>query len=384
MESNYFSNPSRPPVIGILGGGQLAKMLAAAARPLGVHVRILSPSPEALLPGMFDHPTIALWTPKSLRAFAQTVDVITLESEFVDADLLEAAAEICPVFPHPSAIRIIQDKLTQRNTLHAENLPVSPYQPVECKDDIEDFAHTHGWPLVLKKRRNGYDGKGNATLTGPESIPAAWNDLRHSNAELYVEAWCPFEREVAMMITRGQDGQIATYPVVDTVQKDHICHHVTAPSSLQSHEQQEVATIATKAVAAFNLVGSVGVELFRQADGTLLINEMAPRVHNSGHYTIEACHCSQFENHIRAILGWPLGDASLRVPAAAMVNLLGQTSGPGWPRNIEAALHHPSVSLHIYGKAESRPGRKMGHLTATGHTRDQALSQALQAAQVTF
>jgi 5-(carboxyamino)imidazole ribonucleotide synthase len=195
-----------------------------------------------------------------------------------------------------------------------------------------------------------------------------------------VEQFCPFERELAVMVTRGLDGRSVVYPVVDTVQRDHICHTVTAPARLDPEIAARAAELGARAAAAIQGVGSIGIELFLLRDGTIVINEMAPRVHNSGHYTIEACVCSQFENHIRAVLGWPLGSPALRAPAAAMVNLLGAGDGPAMPAGLDQALAVPGAHVHIYGKERSVKGRKMGHITALGDTVDEALARAKIAA----
>jgi 5-(carboxyamino)imidazole ribonucleotide synthase len=196
-----------------------------------------------------------------------------------------------------------------------------------------------------------------------------------------VEAFCEFTAELAVMVTRGRNGQVATYPVVETVQRDHICHIVRAPAPVPTEVAVRTAEIARQAVLAVNGVGSFGVELFLTRGGEILVNELAPRVHNSGHYSIEACHCSQFENHVRAVLGWPLGDTALVAPAAVMVNLLGSGRGPGRPQRIDQALAVAGAHVHIYGKAMSGPGRKMGHVTALGQSLGSAERTALKAAR---
>ncbi len=370
------------PRLGILGGGQLAKMTAQAATTLGCTVSIMERK-ASTAPSLSGYPVkIGNWDEAdALLEFARTVDVVILENEFVDADALaELERQGHLLRPSSECIRRVQDKLIQKQTLAAAGLPVAAFRAVEHPEDIAAAARELKWPLVLKRRTLGYDGKGNATLRSPADIPAAWQKLEGDHAALLVEQFCPFEREIAVMVTRGLDGTTAVYPVVDTVQKDHICHTVTAPARLPPELAARAAELGRRATEAIQGVGSVGIEMFVMSDGQIVINEMAPRVHNSGHYTIEACPCSQFENHVRAVLGWPLGSTSLRTPAAAMVNLLGEGDGPAMPSGLDQALAMPGAHVHIYGKERSVKGRKMGHVTALGDTPEAALALAQQAA----
>jgi len=319
--------------------------------------------------------------PDSLLVLGSLVDVVTLENEFVDADSLAALEQFGhPLWPTSATIRTVQDKLIQKRALANAGLPVAEFLPAPDKSAVVAAAEKFGWPLLLKKRRNGYDGKGNFTLRSVAEIEKAWTQLGGETNALFVEQFCPFIRELAMMITRGRNGEIACYPVVETVQRDHICHLVKAPAPISREMAARAEEIARKAVEAVGAVGTMGVELFLTQDGSILINELAPRVHNSGHYTIEACDCSQFENHVRAVLGWPLGSTALRAPAAVMVNLLGAGKGSGAPHGLNEALAVPGAHPHIYGKSVSAPGRKMGHVTALGRTLDEALSTAKRAA----
>lgn len=375
------------PLIAILGSGQLAKMNAQAAAQLGCRVKVLEnkPTPSPL----FDWPVeVGDWNdPATLIAFAESADVVTLENEFIDADALaqlEAAGH--RIYPTAASMALIQDKLLQKQTLSAAGLPVTPFCAVDSPEELVTSATTLGWPLVLKRRKLGYDGKGNATLHSPADIPVAWEQLGGDSASLYAEQFCRFSSELAIMIVRGAPpasapkSQTVCYPVVQTTQRDHICHTVVAPAPLAPDITTRAQHLAQQAVECIDGIGAMGVELFLMADGQIVINEMAPRVHNSGHYTIEACHCSQFENHIRAILGWPLGSPALRAPAAAMVNLLGVGDGPAMPTGLDEALGIPGAHIHIYGKDRSVKGRKMGHVTALGATPKDALAIAQRAA----
>jgi len=311
------------------------------------------------------------------------VDVVTLENEFVDADSLAALEKFGhKLWPTSATIRLVQDKLLQKQALEKAGLPLPKFRAVDDKHAIMEAAKEFGWPMVLKKRRNGYDGKGNFTLRSAADIDEAWKQLGGDKNSLYVEAFCPFTMELAVMITRSQTGEIASYPLVETIQHNHICHVVKAPASVSSPVATRAVEVARKAVETVGGVGSVGVELFLTRDGQILINEMAPRVHNSGHYTIEGCVCSQFENHVRAVLGWPLGSTEMLAPAAVMVNMLGAGKGTGAPLGISKALAVSGAHIHVYGKSISAPGRKMGHVTALGKTVDEALGIARKAADL--
>jgi 5-(carboxyamino)imidazole ribonucleotide synthase len=380
--------PARRPkaavTLGIIGGGQLAKMLAQSASQFGVEIVVLERNDNSPAASLATETVIGNWdNPDSLLVLGQLVDVVTLENEFVDADSLAALEQFGhALWPTSATVRMVQDKLIQKQALARAGLPVADFLPAPDKISIIDAAKKFGWPTVLKKRRNGYDGKGNYTLRSPADIDPAWTQLGGDANALFVEQFCPFTTELAMMITRGRNGETACYPVVETVQRDHICHLVKAPAPIAPEIAGRAAEIARAAVETVGAVGTMGVELFLTAAGDILINELAPRVHNSGHYTIEACVCSQFENHIRAVLGWPLGSTAMRAPAAVMVNLLGAGKGPGTPRGLAEALAIPGAHPHIYGKALSAPGRKMGHLTALGQTMNEALATAQRAASL--
>lgn len=368
----------------IIGGGQLAKMTALAALQLGCDVVVLERNAFSPAANLASHSLIGDWNnPADLLRLAAHCDAVTLENEFVDVRslaALEAAGH--PVFPSSRTMSLVQDKLVQKQTLVAADLPVPRFRAVDSAEEVAAAAKEFGLPLVLKARRNAYDGKGNVTVRALEEIPHAWQRLGGDAVNaLFVEAFCPFVQELAVIITRGRDGATAIYPLVETVQRDHICHLVRAPSAMSPEIAARAGDIARRAVEAVGAVGSFGVEMFLTADGEIFVNELAPRVHNSGHYTIEACECSQFENHVRAVLGWPLGSTRMVAPAAVMVNLLGAGKGPGRPAGFESALSVPSAHVHIYGKAMSGAGRKMGHVTALGETVSAAEQTALRCAQ---
>lgn len=373
----------RAPRLGIIGGGQLARMMALAAAPLGVEVFALERSPDCPAAPVVKRLLVGDWNdPAALLELASLVDVLTLESEFVNTDALAAVvAAGHRLFPTLPTMHLIQDKLVQKQTLAAAGLAVPEFTAVANPEELRALGERLGWPVVLKARRNGYDGKGNFTVRSAADVETGWNALGGGRVGLYVEAFCPYVSELAVMITRAPDGAVVEYPVVETVQQNHICHVVRAPANVSADTARQATQLARRAIEAIHGIGTFGVEMFLLADGQVFINELAPRVHNSGHYTIEACECSQFENHVRAVLGWPLGSAALRAGGAVMVNLLGVGPGRGWPVGLERALTFPGAHVHVYGKATSSLGRKLGHVTALGPTVAAAEALARQTAE---
>ncbi len=373
------------PRLGIVGGGQLAKMTALAGLQLGCDVVVLERNNYSPAANLASHSLVGDWdNPEALMKLASQVDVVTLENEFVDAASLRALEDAgYRLYPTARSIALVQDKFVQKQTLAAAGLPVPRFEAVANLAEIEQAAAKLGWPLLLKARRNAYDGKGNATVRSPADAAAAWKKLGgDTGRELFAEEFCDFTTELAVMVTRGSDGASVSYSVVETVQHDHVCHVVKAPAPVPTDVAAQAAEVAQRAVVAVGAVGSFGVEMFLTRAGGIVVNELAPRVHNSGHYTIEACLCSQFENHVRAVLGWPLGSTAMVAPAAVMVNLLGTAKATGHPHGLERALAVPGAHVHIYGKAMSGAGRKMGHVTALGATLNEALATARRAASL--
>ena len=380
VEHSYIASGHR---IGIVGGGQLAKMTALPAMELGCEIVILEKAKNAPASCLAADVLYGDWDdPKNLLKLADKVDVVSLENEFVDANSLKAVeAAGHHLYPSSKTIGMVQDKLIQKQALNEAGISVTPFAAVNSREEIIQQAKKLGWPLVLKARRNGYDGKGNATLNSDKDIEDAWIKLDGENRELYVEGFCSFSGELAIMVTRGTDGTMVNYPVVESVQKNHICHIVRAPARIEESIANQAIELARKAVSTIDGVGSIGVEMFLTKDNQIILNEMAPRVHNSGHYTIEACECSQFENHVRAITGMPLGSTKMISPAAVMINMLGEEEGTGYPAGIDEALKVDSAHIHVYGKATTNIGRKMGHITALGETIEAAEEIANRAAK---
>lgn len=368
--------------LGILGGGQLAQMLTQAAISLGIETVIFERTADSPASRLTHHQIVGQWDDDAaLAQFAALCDVITLENEFVDAGVLRRLESAgLPVYPTSDTLAAIQDKLVQKQRIESAGLAVPQFRAVDSPDDVTTAAQDLGYPLLLKARRDGYDGYGNATIRSADDIPAAWEKLgAPKGRKLLVEAFVPFTRELAVMVLRGRDGETRTYPVVETVQKNHICHVVRAPAPISPESAAQAANLARQAVEAVDGVGVFGVELFELADGRVLYNEMAPRTHNSGHYTIEGCVTSQFENHIRAVMGWPLGSTEMVTPAAVMVNILGGRNGAANPDGIREALATSGAHVHIYGKRDVRIGRKMGHVTALGNSITEAEAVAQKA-----
>ncbi|KAG8798805.1 phosphoribosylaminoimidazole carboxylase ade2, partial [Serendipita sp. 399] len=324
----------------------------------------------------------------SVSQLAKRVDVITVEIEHINVEALDAAKEgttnrSIEVHPAPSTLRTIQDKYIQKMWLQKHGIPLPSFIQVDGSEEAVKSAGSNlGYPFVLKSRTLAYDGRGNYVVRSKDDARKSLDVLGASASvgiekrrTLYAEKWVPFEREIAVMVIRGKNGEVRSYPPVETIHRDNICHLVYAPLRARDAKILERAkTLAEKVVETFEGAGAFGVEMFLLEDGSILINEVAPRPHNSGHYTIEACECSQYENHLRAVLGLPLGSTSMKVPSAVMLNLLGPSASSSIlskaPPSIDeiayAALSIPGATVHLYGKAEWRPGRKMGHVTIVG------------------
>jgi 5-(carboxyamino)imidazole ribonucleotide synthase len=305
--------------------------------------------------------------------------VITLENEFVEASALAAVeAAGTPVRPTAGSVATVQDKALQKQLLRSAGIPVPIFAVAERATDRRAWARDLGWPLMLKARKLGYDGYGNATCHNPVEAAEAFARLDRGEGVL-VEGFVEFTRELAVMVARRASGEALPYPVAETRQRDHVCHEVLVPAPIDPSDGERAEEIAVHAADSAGAIGVMGVELFALPGGRILVNELAPRPHNSGHFTIEACETSQFENHLRGVLDLPLGRVDMRTPRAAMVNLLGTRTGPA-DVAIAGASAVPGAHLHLYGKAEVRVGRKMGHITTLGGTLEDALKRARQAA----
>ncbi len=372
--------PGREPVVGIIGGGQLARMLCLAASVLGVRTQTVERQASCPAGAVSERHQVGDWNlPAVALRLAEGCDVVTIENEFVNFQTLEALEnQSVTVLPGSACLKIVQDKLVQKELLRAIGIPTPRFRAVSSFSALRAAAAEFGFPCLVKRRRNGYDGKGNWTMANVGELEAAWRRL--SGDLLFAEEFCDFAAEIAVIVCRSNSGETVRYPVVETIQKNHICRVVKVPASISEVCKREAVRIAVEAVEAVGGVGSFGVEMFLTKENRILVNELAPRVHNSGHYTIEACCTSQFENHIRAILGWPLGWTEMVKPAAVMVNLLGDANGDSFPSGVSQALGVKGVHLHLYDKDASKMGRKMGHLTVLGESVESAFAKASQAA----
>ncbi|MCD7060497.1 5-(carboxyamino)imidazole ribonucleotide synthase [Pelagibacterium xiamenense] len=343
--------------IGILGGGQLGRMLSLAASQLGMRTHIFCPDTESPAFEVTPHKTVASYDDEAaLEAFAREVDVVTYEFENVPLGTAAALEKHVPVFPGPKALAVSQDRLAEKAFLTGAGVPVAPHKAVTTRESLDAAIAEVGLPAVLKTTRLGYDGKGQRILRTPADADPAFAEI--GGVDLVLEAFIPFEREVSVIVARGKDGSCVTYDVAENVHKNHILKTSTLPAALDAATARAAADAAKTIAAALGYVGVMGVEFFVVENGgrsTLLVNEIAPRVHNSGHWTQAVCVTDQFENHIRAICGWPLGDTT-RFADVVMENLIGDEI------HAVAETLAPAAQPHVYGKTEARPGRKMGHV----------------------
>jgi 5-(carboxyamino)imidazole ribonucleotide synthase len=362
--------------IGVLGSGQLGRMLAIAAREMGYRVRTFSPDSDSPTGQVADAEVVASYDDlDAVRTFARQVDVVTFEFENVPAATAEAAAEHALVRPGGHILHVTQQRAREKGFLAERGFPVTPFAHVRTAADLVAALDQHGHDAILKTASFGYDGKGQYRVRSREQAEAAWADMGQQEAIL--ERFIPFEREVSMIGARGAAGWSVPFGLIENVHQNHILDTSVYPARVDPAVERRAGEIVRELCETFALVGVLCVEFFLTSSGELLINELAPRPHNSGHLTIDACVTSQFEQHVRAICGLPAGSTELLRPAA-MANLLGDIWEGGEP-DWASACAIPGVRLHLYGKASPRKARKMGHLTAVAHSQAQALEHAIQA-----
>jgi 5-(carboxyamino)imidazole ribonucleotide synthase len=342
--------------VGILGGGQLGRMLALAGYPLGHTFRFLEPTQPAPVDGLGEIVRAPYDDPAAVRTFGRDLDVVTYEFENVPDQSARLLAESAPVFPPPAALRMAQDRLAEKQAFDGLGIPTAPYHPVDSRDDLDEGVSRLGLPAVLKTRRFGYDGRGQRVIEGHADVGDAWETL--PDAPLLLERFVSFSRELSIVGARSRDGKKVFYPLVENVHEDGILRLTTAPAPVVSDHLQALAQRHASALMdSLDYVGVMALELFQEGDH-LLANEVAPRVHNSGHWTQDGAQVSQFENHIRAITGAPLGSTVPR-GHSAMFNLIGTVP----PSSSVLALEN--AHLHLYAK-DPRPGRKLGHVNVVG------------------
>jgi len=345
--------------IGILGGGQLGRMLVLAAAELGLNCHIYAPEADSCAFDVAREKTCAPYEDEAaLARFADAVDIITYEFENVPAATADFLAGRKFVAPDPAVLATVQDRLPEKEFVSRLGIGTAAFAEAGSLDELQSAASKVGLPAILKTRRMGYDGKGQAAIRNASEVAAAWSAIGMAPAIL--EKFVPFEREISVVAARGANGEVIAYEAIENLHRDHILHRSSVPARIPGPLADQAVVIATKIADALDYVGVLAVELFVVDEGgklKLLVNEIAPRVHNSGHWTIDGATVSQFEQHIRAVAGWPLAQPR-RLGRVEMVNLIGSEVSV-WPKY----LAEPGARLHLYGKGEPRPGRKMGHVT---------------------
>jgi len=374
MDKNFnYSNLK----LGIIGGGQLGKIMSQKAKKMGFHVTILDPTYNCPAAQVSDKHIIGgFHDSEKLEQLVQETDVTTFELEHVDTTILKQLFDNGHrIHPSPYVIELIQNKYEQKKLLDEKGIPVPKYKNVKAQEDLARF----GFPVIQKAKKEGYDGKGVLMLKTPEDIPNALQ------TESFIEELVDIDKELAIIVARNMEGEIKCYPVVEMLFDDrtNICDSVMAPAKISKEVEEKAIEISVKSIEVLDGVGIFGVELFLTKKGEVLVNEVAPRPHNSGHYTVEACATSQFEQIIRAVTNLPLGSTKLISPAV-MINVLGEEGYEGEPfiDGIHEALEIPELSFHFYGKSFTKPFRKMGHITVLDDSTDKALEKATVAKNI--
>lgn len=361
--------------LGVLGGGQLGRMFTLQARTMGYRVVVLDPDPGSPAGQLADHHLRAGYTdPDALDQLARQCVAVTTEFENVPAEALDRLSAWLRVRPQGAAVATAQDRIGEKSFLERHGFATARFRPVHSRDDLGEALRAVGTPALLKTSRMGYDGKGQATVQRPEEAGPAFAQL--GSVPCVLEERLTLEREVSVVLARGDDGTVAPFPVGENRHRRGILETTVVPARIPAPLAAEALDLAGRVATALDYVGVLGVELFVASGGRLYVNELAPRPHNSGHYTLDACSTDQFEQQVRTLCGLPLAQPRLLTPVA-MVNLLGDLWAGGPPRWDEA-FRRPGVRLHLYGKAEARPGRKMGHLNCLAETAEQALALALE------
>ena len=363
--------------LGVLGSGQLGRMFAIAARRMGYRVHTFSPDVDTPTGQVADVEVVAEYEDlDALRAFARQVDVVTFEFENVPTVAIDAIEAITPVRPCGVALHIAQQRAREKQFLADRGFPTAPFGRAASLDELWDAVARVGTPAVIKTAVFGYDGKGQHKVTTPADVEHIWTAIGHQEA--VVEKFVNLQTEVSLVAARGMDGEVVHYQPFENRHRDHILDVTTTPAAITPSLAARAADITRHILEELQYVGVLCVEFFVDVDGELLVNELAPRPHNSGHLTFDVAITSQFEQQVRAICALPLGSTRLLAPAAAMANLLGELWAEGEP-NWAAASRYGDVKLHLYGKTEARRGRKMGHMTAMGRTTDEALDLVISA-----
>jgi 5-(carboxyamino)imidazole ribonucleotide synthase len=371
---------ARPICVGIIGGGQLGKMIAHEARRMSLKVIVLDPTEGCPAARIADEQIVADFKDESaIMRLAEKCDVLTYEIELANSTALKQLEERnYPVRPAPETLRIIQNKHRQKAFLKKHGLAVPDFELVQSEQHLQELCRKFGLPAVLKATEDSYDGRGNFVIKSQADMAKAY--AYFGGREIMLERFIPFAKEVSIMVARNPSGQIESFPVVENIHKNSILDTTIAPARISKAVEAKAARLAKKTMQVLQGAGIFGIEMFVTKKGDVMINEIAPRVHNSGHYTNEACSVSQFEQHLRAVLDLPLGKPELLAPAA-MINILGPEGldGPYAVVGLKGMMKVPAAALYLYGKKVSKPRRKMGHITATGRTSADALARAKRA-----
>jgi 5-(carboxyamino)imidazole ribonucleotide synthase len=367
--------------IGLMGSGQLGRMFAIAARRMGYRVHVFSPEKDTPAGEFADREISGAYEDETaVRNFARNLDLLTFEFENIPQQTIDWCARECEVRPNGSILHTAQNRLREKDFLSGARMPVAAYRAVRSAADLATAFDNIKTPVILKSAAFGYDGKGQRFVENSSGADQIWSD--RPGDELILERAIDFEKEISVIVARALDGSVKTFPVCENIHREHILDITVVPARVSPAIEKSAADLATAIADKLNLVGLLAVEMFLELDGNLLVNELAPRPHNSGHWTIEGCTTSQFEQHVRAVCGLALGSTEILRPAA-MANLLGDVWHGGEP-NWAAALETKNVHLHLYGKHQPRPRRKMGHLTALADSAEaaiEAVSKAREALQ---
>lgn len=370
----------RPVCVGIIGGGQLGKMIAHEARRMSLKVIVLDPTEGCPASKIADEQIVADFKDEAaIMRLAEKCDVLTYEIELANSTTLKELEERnYPVRPAPETLRIIQNKYRQKSFLNVHKIATPEFELVKSEQHLQELCKKFGLPAVLKATEDSYDGRGNYVITSAGRIKEAYNYF--AGKEIMLEKFVPFTKEVSIMVARNPSGQIESFPVAENVHRNGILDITIAPANISRGVELKAKRLAERAMEVLHGAGIFGIEMFVTKRGGVMINEIAPRVHNSGHYTNEACSVSQFEQHLRAVLDMPLAKPELLSPAA-MVNILGPEGfdGPYAVTGLKSVMKVPGVKLYIYGKKVSKPRRKLGHITATARTAREALARATRA-----
>ncbi len=357
-------------MIGIIGGGQLGRMMAISAKEMGFNVAVLDPTPNSPCGQVADIQITANYDDlEAIKKLASISDVITYEFENIDYEALTWLEENANLPQGSHLLKITQDRGTEKKAIQEIGLKVAPFQLVENKEQLAEAVEIIGVPSVLKTCRGGYDGKGQFVLKQIDDIRLAENLLESGMCIL--EAWVPFQKEVSVIVTRNPSGEVKTFPVAENIHVENILHQSIVPAGILEKTEAKAKEMAMKLASAFELVGTLAVEMFVTEDGEIYVNELAPRPHNSGHYTIDACETSQFEQHVRSVCNWPLGETTLLRPVV-MTNILGEHLQP----LLDKVALLSNIKIHLYGKEEAKVKRKMGHITVLGNTVEEALQRS--------